>query len=224
MANPKQVIVIRRDLMQPVDDFVGKMIAQGSHASLGAFLNILNGGKSLKEYPPLIVDGKYHLGIDVEEGSTLDIWLRTIFTKICVYVDSEEELIKIYEKAKEMNLPASFIRDIGLTKFDGIITPTAVAIGPAERRKIDKVTRGLPVNFYDRNPSFSLKKSYIVALEIKGLEGNSEFTYGQLKVVLATSEDEAIAIYNDQMNCDFSCIKCLGIATSYTSFPVLNQK
>ena len=49
-------------------------------------------------------------------------------TKVCVYVNSEEELLDIYQKALDRNLPTVLIEDSGLT------------IGPAISEEIDEVT------------------------------------------------------------------------------------
>ena len=119
----KQVIVIRKDLGMRK----GKMVAQGCHASLGAVLKLMK--KS---------DCKYEL--EFEDGSYLDQWLNGIFTKICVGVNSEEELYDIYRKAKEMNIPTVLITDSGKTEFDGIPTNTCIAVGPYYSNKIDEIT------------------------------------------------------------------------------------
>ncbi|MCK4830553.1 aminoacyl-tRNA hydrolase [bacterium] len=113
----KQVIIIRKDLNMRK----GKMVAQGAHASMAAML-------TFKIFlHPLIIKN----------------WLFGIFTKICVSVDSEEELLALYDKAEEAGILCSLILDSGLTEFDGVPTHTAVAIGPAESSKIDEITGGL---------------------------------------------------------------------------------
>ena len=113
----KQVIVLRKDLGMRK----GKMVAQGAHASLGAILR----------------DGKLKKNADVEA------WVEGRFTKICVSVDSEEELIEIYNKAKSLKLNTSLITDAGLTEFHGEPTKTAVAVGPGVPEVVDKVTGNL---------------------------------------------------------------------------------
>ena len=72
--------------------------------------------------------------------SPLDEWLRGSFTKICLYVESEEELDKLYCEAKAQALPVVMIEDNGWTEFGGKKTKTCIAIGPAEAEEIDKVT------------------------------------------------------------------------------------
>lgn len=105
----KQVIVIRKDLNMRK----GKMVAQGSHASLGAYLRT--------------------------DGSDQRKWMNEGQTKICVSVDSEEELIKIFEAAGKEKLPVVIIRDAGHTEFKEP-TLTAVGIGPCEEEKVDPIT------------------------------------------------------------------------------------
>ena len=70
----------------------------------------------------------------------MDQWINGLFTKVCVGVDSEEELLAIYEKAKEEDIPCALIQDAGLTEFDGVPTYTAVAVGPDDVTEVDLVT------------------------------------------------------------------------------------
>lgn len=126
----KQVIVVRKDLNMRK----GKAIAQGSHASLGALLTMFNKQK----YP----DDRVKMSVEFEEGSILDKWLNGIFTKICLYVESEEELVNLYNKIKEDNpeIPLVMIEDAGLTEFHGVVTKTCIGIGPYWSDEIDKFT------------------------------------------------------------------------------------
>ena len=135
------VLIIRKDLNMRK----GKIAAQASHACLGVILNLLNDDKKIPEHHPEIVNGEYTLSLTVKEGTALDHWLRFRFTKICVSVDSEQELLEIYEKAKEKGLPCILIQDAGLTEFGGVSTYTAVAVGPDEVEKIDEITGNLPL-------------------------------------------------------------------------------
>lgn len=129
----KQMIIMRKDLQMTK----GKMIAQGSHASLGVVLEMM----SMKQISILKKD--YSMTLNVKEGSPLDTWMRGGFKKVCVYVNSEKELIDIYNMAKKANLPAILITDGGLTMFKGVPTKTCVAIGPAFEDDIDKITGNL---------------------------------------------------------------------------------
>jgi PTH2 family peptidyl-tRNA hydrolase len=108
----KQVIVVRKDLNMRK----GKMVAQGSHASLGAFR-----------------------GSEVQCPEKVKEWLQTGQTKICVSVDSEAELLEIYTKALDSGIVAYLVRDAGNTELEPG-TKTAVCLGPAEEKEIDKIT------------------------------------------------------------------------------------
>ena len=67
-------------------------------------------------------------------------WCDIRFKKIVLVADSEEQLVEIHELAVERKLPAALIEDHGLTEFHGILTKTAVGIGPAEPELIDEIT------------------------------------------------------------------------------------
>ena len=127
----KQVIVIRKDLNMRK----GKMVAQGAHASMAALLNKMNKVDSLDLSA---VDKQY-----IDLTPVLEDWMNGSFTKICVSVDSEDELISIYKKAVESNLMCSLIEDSGRTEFNGVPTYTAVAVGPGEIEDIDLITGSL---------------------------------------------------------------------------------
>jgi len=118
----KQVIVVRKDLNMRK----GKMVAQGSHASMKAVLDQM-----------VSKDGKMILDLKDE---ALKSWIDGKFTKICVSVDSEKELHEIFGKAKSAGLTCSMITDAGLTEFGGVPTKTCCAIGPNWAEDIDKIT------------------------------------------------------------------------------------
>lgn len=132
----KQVIVVRKDLGMRR----GKEIAQGCHASLAVFFNMMkqqNGGeidtKSGKKY-----------SCEFEHNSeAMHQWMTDGFRKICVCVNSEQELIDVYNKAKAAGLPCSLIKDAGHTEFGGVATFTTVAIGPGLDEEINKITGSL---------------------------------------------------------------------------------
>ena len=125
MANnePKQVIVVRKDLNMRK----GKIAAQASHASLGAILN----------YQVNTEQDMMMLNID---HPPVKEWLNGRFTKVCVSVDSEEELIDIYMKAMHNKVNVKLIKDAGLTEYGGVPTYTCLAIGPDYPENIDKIT------------------------------------------------------------------------------------
>lgn len=118
----KQVIVMRKDLNMRK----GKMIAQGAHASI-AFLC---------DYGKYVAENEMHTPLT---DAAVE-WIHNGFTKICVGVDSEEELLAIADKAQVANLTVRVIVDKGLTEFDGVPTITCLAVGPDWSDEINKVT------------------------------------------------------------------------------------
>ena len=70
-------------------------------------------------------------------------WLSGNFTKVCCQVDTEAELLDIFNKAKETKLLVYLVTDSGKTEFDNVPTNTCLAIGPNEAGDIDKITGGL---------------------------------------------------------------------------------
>lgn len=93
----------------------GKEIAQGAHASMKATLENLD-------------------DLRVKE------WLSGPFAKICVTVDSEEQLDEIYNRAISAGLIAAMIVDSGRTEFAGIPTKTCIAIGPDSDENLRPIT------------------------------------------------------------------------------------
>lgn len=115
-SETKMVIVMRKDLNMTK----GKHVAQGSHASLGLVLDIQKNNLL------------YH-------NMILDKWLNESFVKVCVYVNSLEELHEIYNKAIDNGEAVKLITDNGLTMFNGVKTDTCLAI-LGERANVDKIT------------------------------------------------------------------------------------
>lgn len=109
--NFKQVIAVRKDLKLTK----GKLAAQASHASVGAFQ------KTQKISP---VDAK--------------MWESEGGKKVVVYVENEKELFALKEKIPD-NIATFVVRDAGLTHLEPG-TVTCIGIGPAENSKIDKYT------------------------------------------------------------------------------------
>mgnify|MGYP000235729913 CR=1 FL=1 len=70
-------------------------------------------------------------------------WLKEGQKKVVLEAD-EEEILMLEKKAKEMGILTSLIRDAGLTELEPG-TLTALAIGPDEEEKIDKITGHLPL-------------------------------------------------------------------------------
>ena len=77
--------------------------------------------------------------LQTAEPKILAAWQEEGAKKIVLRVDSLKELNDFYKKAKQEKLPVSLIRDAGKTQLvKGTIT--AVGIGPAEEKKIDRIT------------------------------------------------------------------------------------
>ncbi len=107
----KQAIVVRTDLGMGK----GKIAAQVAHAAVSAYV-------FAETFDPMLADK----------------WMREGAKKVVLKVDSEKELLELFEKAKAKGLPRSLIRDAGLTQIPpGTIT--AIAIGPEKDEKVDAI-------------------------------------------------------------------------------------
>jgi PTH2 family peptidyl-tRNA hydrolase len=82
-------------------------------------------------------------GMKALEDPRVEPWVNGAFAKICVSVDSEEELLAIYNAGKEAGIISSLIKDSGRTEFNGVPTLTAVCLGPDVIEKIDNITGSL---------------------------------------------------------------------------------
>jgi len=125
-TEPKQVIIVRRDLNMPQ----GKLAAQCAHASLGALIKC--GFKS-----------EEMLHIDLKVGTAVEKWLNGRFTKIVLYVKSEEKLLSLFKDIEDHGLPCALITDAGFTVFDGKPTNTCIGVGPVFPDEIDAITKKL---------------------------------------------------------------------------------
>lgn len=136
----KQMLIVRRDLKMRK----GKIAAQASHASVEAVLKAIakeDRGGQLR----VTEDGYAYLEAPEGQESPLTDWFRYGMAKICVYVDSEEELLALDAKAKEAGVVTALILDAGMTEFHGEPTYTALAFEPLEADKADELTGGLPL-------------------------------------------------------------------------------
>ena len=108
----KQAIVIRADLKMSM----GKTAAQAAHAAVAA-------SEECRRFRP----------------EWLSAWLREGQKKVVLKVEGEEELKKLYQEAKQAELPAALVEDAGLTEVPpGTIT--ALGIGPAPSSLLDEIT------------------------------------------------------------------------------------
>jgi PTH2 family peptidyl-tRNA hydrolase len=108
MFSYKQAIVLRSDLGMGK----GKLVAQGSHASLTA----------------------YSKSGSIEKQA----WEFSGQKKIVLKVSSEEELLEYFTRCKDAGLKPALIKDAGHTQIPAGTT-TAFAVGPADEGKIDSI-------------------------------------------------------------------------------------
>jgi PTH2 family peptidyl-tRNA hydrolase len=120
----KQVIVVRTKFPDDKGGTfgmqAGKMAAQVAHAAMIFMLNAMECGRKFTK----------------EEAA----WLAGDIRKVCVRVESEEELLAVHKAALEAGLESNLVTDSGLTQFKGVPTKTCLAIGPDDEEKIDKIT------------------------------------------------------------------------------------
>lgn len=131
--NIKQIIVVRKDLNMRR----GKLAAQASHASLGGVLQQLT--KQVDDHGAMTIGGTF------AADNVLSSWLNGSFTKVCVHVASEEELLAVVDAAKQHGLNVVLITDSGRTEFGGVPTNTCCAIGPDHADRLAPVTGHLPL-------------------------------------------------------------------------------
>lgn len=133
MSKPKQVIVVRGDLVKLLR-FEGKLAAQVSHASLGAVF---------KNSKVMEFDGGKMKCIPMDEDC--EKWFNVEFTKIVVKCVDEQHILDLYSKVEQSGIPYySLIKDAGHTVFSEP-TITCLGIGPASAEEIDAITGGLPL-------------------------------------------------------------------------------
>lgn len=139
MYQSKQMIVVRRDLKMRK----GKIAAQAGHACVEATLMALAKENRLTDFS---LDGTELTFSDRGRAATpLSDWFEYGMAKICVYVDSEEELLEVHRKAQESGILSALIQDAGMTEFHGEATYTCLALEPLEKEKADAITGGMPL-------------------------------------------------------------------------------
>lgn len=105
----KQALIVRTDLGMGK----GKIAAQCAHAALAAYLKA--------------------------DPSDREQWQHGGQEKVVLKVQSEKELVTLFQKAKKARLPAALITDAGHTQI-APGTKTVVGIGPAEEDELDALT------------------------------------------------------------------------------------
>ena len=147
----KQVIVVRKDLNMPI----GKFGSQVAHAAMAFLTRDLRNRNTVDPYSDEIWHGgKHGLQLSSCEGvryhtiqvnEELSYWIDGSFTKAILSVNSEAELLEIYEKAKAAKLRHTLITDEGRTVFNGVPTHTCVAVGPNYIEAVNAITGKLPL-------------------------------------------------------------------------------
>ncbi len=108
----KQAIVVRTDLKMSM----GKIAAQAGHAAVSA------AEEARKNF-----------------SGWWKAWIKEGQCKIAVRAESEQELLELQRKAKELKLPSALIVDRGLTELPPD-TITCLGIGPAPSSQVDGIT------------------------------------------------------------------------------------
>lgn len=115
----KQAILIRTDLGMSK----GKMCAQAAHASVETVLKVIKTDKLLKK-------------------DVFNNWKDQGMKKVVLSVNDKSELFKYKDLAERSGIRTAAIKDAGMTEIPAG-TFTALAIGPDEAAKIDKITGNL---------------------------------------------------------------------------------
>lgn len=139
MYKSKMMIVMRRDLKMRK----GKIAAQAGHASVDAILAALYREERMGDF--IMTSEGMALKATDKPATPLSDWFISGSAKICVYVDSEEELMAIAKKAEERGIIASVITDAGMTEFHGVPTKTCLALEPLASEVADEITGELPL-------------------------------------------------------------------------------
>ena len=136
MSNTKQVIVVRKfpNLR------TGKYCSQVAHASMAFLTKGMN--IELRDHNSAYFTSQ---SFNADYRWEISHWLNNSFRKICVYVNSEEELDNIHQKALDNGLISHMITDNGATEFNGVPTKTCVAIGPHWDNRFEGITDKLPL-------------------------------------------------------------------------------
>lgn len=141
----KQLIVMRRDLKMRK----GKIAAQAGHACVEATLMALAREGRLDEVRVVEDAAGDPVAIRLDKTpqppTALSEWFEWGVAKVCVYVDSEEELLELASKGRKLGFICALIRDAGLTEFHGKATYTCLAFEPLAATDIDPLTGKLPL-------------------------------------------------------------------------------
>ena len=132
----KQVIVMRTDLNMRK----GKMAVQAAHAAIGSVFEQDIHSRMNRYFPRLF--RLFASSREELERQMFWNWYENGMPKICVGIPSEEGLIDVISKAKNLGLRVTTVNDAGKTELEPG-TLTCCAIGPNTTEMVDRVTGGL---------------------------------------------------------------------------------
>jgi len=142
--NTKMVLVCRRMFPNPDQPGTrklrtGKYVAQAAHAAVGLILKY-----SFKEIVAS-PEPEFFPEITLLFTEPVQHWIDHSYRKVCVYVDTEEELRDLQLVAESLGVNNCLITDDGLTEFGGQNTVTVLGLGPDWDDVIDQVSGHLPL-------------------------------------------------------------------------------
>lgn len=127
IRNTKQIILVRNDIKMPK----GKLAAQVAHASAGVILETI-------WHVDRLGDRNWKSTESTDIGLIMENWLNDSFTKICLKVESLEEMESLKQQADLLQIPTCIIMDNGRTVFSEP-TITCCAIGPYWNDSLDQL-------------------------------------------------------------------------------------
>ena len=137
----KQMIVMRRDLKMRK----GKIAAQSGHACVEATLMALAREGRLDQVRIMPTQRWVYLDDEGTPETPLSRHFDAGVAKVCVYVDSEDELLELAVQGREQGFAVALVRDAGYTEFHGEPTYTCLAFEPLAPEQIDPITGDLPL-------------------------------------------------------------------------------
>lgn len=147
--NVKQVVLVRTDLNMSIR----KTASQVAHACMKVFFDKMITASFIQQPYCKLKDNTispsysfYDMVCFKKGGKILpydvyfDEYIQGTFKKVVLAVESEKQLLDLYQKAKDKGIHCSLIKDSGLTEFNLVPTYTTVCIGPWIDSEIDEIT------------------------------------------------------------------------------------
>ena len=137
----KQVIIMRKDLNMRK----GKIAAQAGHACVNCVLKAAARVGGLLDWDSRADQGSMMSVSGRGTTAYLNEWFSNEYTKICVTVNSEKELLEYYKKIEDAGYVVHLVQDMGHTGFKNKKTYTCLAVEPLPAEVIDEITGSLPL-------------------------------------------------------------------------------